>query len=134
MQILQAGFTPTGYVFSPSAWETISSLKNSVGEYITGQPGAPRTGPVRELWNLPVTISSMAENVVDFLCGDFARGSQLFIRQNITVQIATQNEDDFIKYMVTVRAEERLAHAVYFGAAYVKKSFGVTMASASKKG
>jgi hypothetical protein len=51
VQIAAAGFTPTGYVFSPSAWEQVSGAKNDSGDYIAGSPGAPRTGAARELWD-----------------------------------------------------------------------------------
>jgi HK97 family phage major capsid protein len=55
-----------------------------------------------------------------FLVGAFAGHAQILDREDVTVQVATQNEDDFIKNMLTILVEERLALAVYVAAAFEK--------------
>lgn len=60
----------------------------------------------------------MAAN--DFLVGAFRLGAQLFDRMAIEVLVSSENEDDFIRNLLTIRAEERLALAVYRPAAFVK--------------
>ena len=47
-----------------------------------------------------------------FLAGDFARAATVYDRMSTVVDIAAQNEDDFIKNLYTIRAERRLALAV----------------------
>jgi HK97 family phage major capsid protein len=55
-----------------------------------------------------------------FLVGAFALGAQIYDRLTATVMISTENEDDFIRNLVTVLCEERLAFAVKRPAAFVK--------------
>ena len=59
----------------------------------------------------------MAQN--NFLTGAFNMAAQIFDRMDIEVLLSTENEDDFVKNMVTIRAEERLALAVYRPEAFV---------------
>jgi HK97 family phage major capsid protein len=58
----------------------------------------------------------------DFLTGAFRLGAQILDRMEIEILISTENADDFEKNMVTIRAEERLAFAVYRPEAFVTGS------------
>ncbi|MBF4258968.1 phage major capsid protein, partial [Vibrio anguillarum] len=70
------------------------------------------------LWRLPVVATqSIAQNA--FLTGSFNLGAQIYDRMDIEVLVSTENTDDFEKNMVTLRAEERLAFAVYRPEAFV---------------
>ena len=55
-----------------------------------------------------------------FLAGAFQGHSQILDREEVSVQIATQNEDDFLKNLVTVLVEERLVLIVSVPAAFKK--------------
>ena len=59
-----------------------------------------------------------------FLTGAFKLGAQVFDRWQARVEVATENEDDFVKNMVTILAEERLALAVYRPQAFIYGDFG----------
>ncbi|BBK35113.1 hypothetical protein STAQ_01910 [Allostella sp. ATCC 35155] len=59
----------------------------------------------------------------DFLTGAFRLGAQLFAREGADVQISTEDRDNFIKNMVTIRAEERLALGVYRPEAFIHGEF-----------
>lgn len=95
-------------VLNPTDWTKIETLKDSMGRYIIGDPQgtvAPR------LWGLPVS-ASIALTAGTFLTGAFKQAAQIFDRLTVEVLISTENNDDFEKNMVTIRAEERLAFVV----------------------
>lgn len=120
LQAVLAEYPATGHVLNPIDWAKIEMAKDAEGRYIIGQPQGA-VGPT--LWNLPV-VATQAIAVDKFLTGAFRLGAQLFDRWQARVEIATENEDDFIKNLVTILAEERLALAVYRPEAFVYGDFG----------
>jgi HK97 family phage major capsid protein len=68
-------------------------------------------------------VESLSMPAGDFLVGNFATGAQIFDRMNATIEIARQNEDDFIRNMISILAEERLALAVYAPNSFVEGTF-----------
>ncbi|RBM30491.1 phage major capsid protein [Vibrio tarriae] len=115
LQAALAEYPATGIVLHPTDWATIELLKDNTGKYIIGNP---QNGTTPTLWRLPV-VSTQSINQNSFLVGAFNLGAQIFDRMNIEVLVSTENTDDFEKNMVTLRAEERLAFAVYRPEAFV---------------
>jgi HK97 family phage major capsid protein len=74
-----------------------------------------------QLWGRPV-VATQAMTVDTALVGAFKLGAQIFDREDANVVISTENSDDFVRNLVTIRAEERLALAVYRPAAFVKNT------------
>jgi HK97 family phage major capsid protein len=64
------------------------------------------------LWGLPVTVS-VRMPAGTAVVGNFQVGGQIFRKGGITVEATNSNNDDFVKNLVTIRAEERLLLAVY---------------------
>lgn len=120
LQAALAEFPATGHVLNPIDWAWIETLKDAGGNYIIGDPQGT-TSP--RLWNLPV-VTTQAMQVDKFLTGAFQLGAQLFDRWDARVELATENEDDFIKNLVTLLFEERLALAVYRPQAFIYGDFG----------
>jgi HK97 family phage major capsid protein len=115
LQSLLAEFPASGIVLNPIDWAGIELTKDAQGRYIIGNP---MDGTTPRLWNLPVVeTQSMAAN--NFLTGAFTMGAQIFDRMEIEVLISLEDADNFTKNMVTIRAEERLALAVYRPEAFV---------------
>jgi HK97 family phage major capsid protein len=69
--------------------------------------------------------------VGDFFVGDFALGSQLFVRQGVTLEFFEQDADNVTKNFVTVRVEERIALAVYTTQSIVYGTFAAALANGS---
>ena len=120
LQAFLAEYPATGIVMNPIDWARIELLKDTTGRYIIGNP----QGSIgATLWNLPV-VETQAVQVDKFLTGAFKLGAQVFDRWQARVEVATENEDDFVKNMVTILAEERLALAVYRPQAFIYGDFG----------
>ena len=115
MQATLALYPPSGYVLHPTDWAKIELLKDSTQRYLIGSPLGSVTP---HLWGLPV-VATPAIQATKFLTGAFKLGAQIFDRMAIEVVISTENEDDFVKNLVTIRCEERLALAVYRPAAFI---------------
>jgi HK97 family phage major capsid protein len=120
LQAALAEYPATGHVMNPIDWAWIETLKDAGGNYIIGNPQGT-ISPT--LWGLPV-VTTQAIAVDKFLTGAFKLGAQVFDRWQARVEVATENEDDFIKNLVTVLAEERLALAVYRPEAFIYGDFG----------
>lgn len=109
LQAVLAEYPASAFVLNPIDWTGIELTKDAEGRYIIAQPV---NGGIARLWGLPVAeTQAIAQNT--FLTGAFNLGAQIFDRMEIEVLLSTENEDDFIKNMVTIRAESRLALAVY---------------------
>lgn len=121
LQAELAEYPSTGMVLNPIDWARIELAKDSTGRYIIGNP----QGVIgASLWNRPV-VTTQAIAVDKFLAGAFQMGAQVFDRWQARVEVATENEDDFVKNLVTILAEERLALAVYRPEAFVYGDFGL---------
>lgn len=120
LQAVLAEYPATGHVMNPIDWARIETLKDTQGRYIIGNPQGT-ISPT--LWGLPV-VQTQAIQVDKFLTGAFRLGAQVFDRWQARVEIATENEDDFTKNLVTMLAEERLALAVYRPECFIYGDFG----------
>jgi HK97 family phage major capsid protein len=108
-------FPATGSVLHPQDWARIETLKDTLGRYIIGQP----QGSIQPtLWNLPV-VETIAMTINTFLTGAFRLGAQIFDRMSIEVLISTEDADNFVRNLITIRGEERLALAVYRPSAFI---------------
>ena len=59
-----------------------------------------------------------------FLIGDFRRAATLYDRQEATVALSTEDGDNFVKNMVTIRCEARLGLALKNAGALSYGDFG----------
>jgi len=98
----------TGIVLNNDDLESMKLIKDGEGRYIGGGPFGP---PITTIWGRPVAGTPEMPSG-HFLVGAFLDGAQIFDRLEAEVLVSTENEDDFVKNLITVRAEERLALAV----------------------
>ncbi|HVQ09533.1 MAG TPA: phage major capsid protein [Allosphingosinicella sp.] len=120
LQAVLAEYPASGIVMHPTDWAVIELVKDTTGRHIIGNPGAG--GNTTTLWRLPV-VETPAMTADKFLVGAFKLGAQIFDREDANVEISTEDSDNFRKNLVTIRAEERLALAVYRPEAFIKGDF-----------
>lgn len=115
-QVTESEFEATGLVMNPRDWHSISLLKDAEGRYILGGPQAFAS---RVLWGLPV-VATQSQAAGTFTVGAFSMASQVFDRMDATVELSREDRDNFVKNMITILCEERLALAHYRPQAIIK--------------
>lgn len=98
----------TGIVINAMDWRKMQSLKDGVARYLGAGPFAQ--GPAT-CWSLPV-VPSLSMTAGKFLVGAFATAATIYDRLQAEVLVSSEDRDNFIRNLLTVRAEERLAMAV----------------------
>jgi HK97 family phage major capsid protein len=120
LQVALAEYPANGTVLNPIDWAFIEMMKDGEGRYLIGNPQGTLSPT---LWGLPV-VPTQAMGVDKFLVGAFDLAAQIFDRQDATVEVSTEDQDNFVRNKVTIRAEERLALAIYREAALVYGDLG----------
>ncbi|MRA47238.1 phage major capsid protein [Acinetobacter pittii] len=103
-----AGILPEYILLNPESWGAIERIKGTDGHYVFGAPGAA-VQPV--LWNLPVILTA-AMPVGGYWTGNITLGVSAYIREDVAVELSTEDGDNFRKNLCTVRAEMRAASGV----------------------
>ncbi|MBM4629881.1 phage major capsid protein [Rhodococcus hoagii] len=106
---------PNAVVLSPADMETVDLARDEQGRFFGAGPFA--FGP-RTLWGLP-TIESESQPDGEALLGDYSK-AVLWDREQTTVTVTDSHADFFIRNMVAILAEERVAFAVTRPTAFVK--------------
>lgn len=120
-----SGFAADAIVINPADYQNIRLRKDSNGQYYGGgfMYGGYGNGAVVEqpaLWGVR-TILTPAVSQGTCYVGAFKAGASVVNKASgMRVDIANTDQDDFVKNMITIRAEERLALAVRYPAAFVK--------------
>jgi HK97 family phage major capsid protein len=107
---------PDGIVMHPTNWARFRLSKDTAGQYFGGGPMIGAYGQTNlageTAWGLPVAITSaIAENTA--LVGAFGTMAQVFYRGGLTVEASNSHSDFFQRNLTAIRAERRLALAVY---------------------
>lgn len=97
------GLLPEAIILNPEDWGTIERIKGSDGHYIFGSPGAA-VQPV--LWGLPVVLSA-AMTLGKYWVGNLTLGVSAFMREDVAVELSTEDGNNFTKNLCTIRAEMR---------------------------
>lgn len=104
-----AYFQPTGVVLHPFDWENIELETDKNGAYTVAVSVA--VGGEKRVWRLAVQ-DSPAMRQGDALVGAFGTGAKLYDREQVNIQVSTENRDLFERNAYTLRAEERLGLVV----------------------
>lgn len=107
---IATGTDPDGLFINPTDWWTLAVKKDSVaGQYYSGGPYA---GPARNPWGVRAVISSRAPAGFP-LVGNFSEGGQVWRKGGIRLEASNSHLDYFRTNLVALRAEERVALAIY---------------------
>lgn len=121
LQVTLSFYSASGIVMSPTDWHNLELTKDNENRYMMASPSS-RTPPM--LWGLPV-VGSHAMVQGGFLVGAFALAATLWDREDASVAVSTEDRDNFIKNMVTILCEERIALTVERPLAFVYGNFPI---------
>lgn len=118
MNIFNASFVmPEGHIINPANWQTIVLSKDGQSQYLGSGPFAAAQAPV--LWGLPVAVTpSIVANTS--LTGAYRACAQIFDKGGIVVEATNSHADFFVKRLVAIMANRRLALCVYRPGAFAK--------------
>lgn len=120
-KVREAYLEPDAIILHPTDWESLRTLKDGNDNYMGGGPFA---APAQEtLWGKPVVVSTVVTQGTA-LVGAFQQGAQLFRRGGMSVEASNSHSDFFVKNKTAIRAEERLALAIYRPAAFAQIDLG----------
>ncbi len=123
---------PDAIIMNPANWQTTRLLTDTAGQFFGGGPflgqygnngqvgnSSQNMGPLDTLWGKPVLVTT-AIGSGTALVGSFSQAAQIFRRGGLTVEATNSHSTYFTSNLVAIRAEERLALAVYRPAAFTK--------------
>lgn len=107
---------PDGIILNSLDWQRLQTLKDGDGRYLLGSPY--RVGPPN-LFGVPV-VPTNAMAAGQFLVGAFQEAATFYERQEVEIEIATQDASDFESNFVKLKASERGSLAVRRPEALIK--------------
>ena len=130
-----SGFTADAIVINPDDYDNIILRKDQNGQYYGGGfiAGAYGNGAIPsepDLWGLRTIKTAAVAQGTAFVGAFGIGGSVIGNNEGKRFEFANQNEDDFIKNMITVRIEERIVLAVRRPSCFVKISGSSTSTEA----
>lgn len=123
LQVSLAHYPATGIILHPTDWFLIETSKDADNRY---QFASPQNMATPRMWGLPVTATT-AQTSDEFTVGAFQLGAQIWDRMNAAVELSTEDADNFVRNMVTIRAERREALTVYRPESFVDGDFSVAL-------
>lgn len=113
----QTGFAADAIAMNPADWYILRVGKDGDDRYYGGGYFGEQNVP--NIWGIPVCVSaSITSGTV--IVGAFKTCASVVSNGGVSVEAVNTNEDDFVKNLMTIRAEERLALAVRRPAGFKK--------------
>lgn len=117
-KVRNVGFVePTAIIVNSQDWVDFNLTKDLSGQYLAGGPfwgqyGVGGYSNVGRMFGIPVVVTSfIAEGTA--LVGAFNVGAQIFRRSGIVIDMTNADSTDFQYNRITIRAESRMALAVF---------------------
>lgn len=117
-----SGRPANAIVMTPDLWKLLRVGKNSVDDYYGGGYFAALHG--NNIWSLPIVLSNQL-TANHIIVGAFDTCASLVTKSDgVTIEAVNTDQDDFIKNLMTVRAEVREKLAVRIPAGFVDITVG----------
>ena len=113
----QTGFAADAIAMNPADWYILRIGKDGDKRYYGGGYFGDQAIP--NIWGIPVCVSSAITSGT-VIVGAFKTCGSVVTNGGVSVEAVNTNEDDFVKNLMTIRAEERLALAVRRPAGFKK--------------
>lgn len=114
-QLAVGNYEPSGVILHPTDWLAMQLLKDTTGQYIIG---SPKEGTMPQLWGLPV-IPTASMSLGKFIVLDAARAGYIADRETANVRISESHDSYFVRNMIAILAELRVALVIEQGAAII---------------
>ncbi len=118
-QLALSNYTGSAILVNPTDMHKIALLKATTNEYLRNQI---YSGLVPTIMGIPVTANT-AVTAGKFLVGDLNQATQLWIRDNLSVEFSREDSTNFRDGFVTVKVSERIALTNYQPNAIVQGTF-----------
>ena len=105
----ESGFAADAIVIHPTDWYKLRVGKDGDNRYYGGGYFGDQSIP--NLWGIPVCVTT-ATSQGTVIVGAFKTCASVVTNGGIRVETTNTDQDDFVKNLMTIRAEERLALAV----------------------
>lgn len=105
----QSGFAADAIMINPVDWYSLRVAKDGESRYYGG--GFFGAQNIPNLWGIPVCVTT-AVNSGTIVVGAFKTCASVVQNGGIRVEAVNTDQDDFVKNLMTIRAEERIALAV----------------------
>jgi len=117
---------PDWVIVHPNDLWALRLVKDNFGRYLLGDPS--QSGDVPSLWGMKlIATTSIASGT--FLMGSSSPiASEIRDRMSLVVEISTSHADFFVKNLLMIRCERRLALLVKRGTAFISGSFSTSPA------
>lgn len=112
-----SGFAADGILINPADWYALRTAKD--GEYRYYGGGFFGEQNIPNLWGIPVCVTTAVSSGT-IVVGAFKTGASVVTNGGVSVDATNSDQDDFVKNLMTIRAEERLALAVRRPACFKK--------------
>ena len=112
-----SGFAADGILINPADWYALRTAKD--GEYRYYGGGFFGEQNIPNLWGIPVCVTTAVSSGT-VVVGAFKTGASVVTNGGVSVDATNSDQDDFVKNLMTIRAEERLALAVRRPACFKK--------------
>jgi HK97 family phage major capsid protein len=124
-QLALVNYTPDYIMLNPTDFHKILLLKATTNEYLQEQA---YMGLQPQFLGIPVVLNT-AIPAGDYLVGNFAVGTQMWIRQNLSLEFFREDGTNVRDGFVTVRLVERIALTNYAPLAFVNGNFAANIAT-----